>query len=101
MHLDGVVAGYGKTTILHGVSLAVARGAITTIIGPNGAGKSTVLKVVFGFLPVRQGRISFDGVDITGWQPRALIARGICYVPQGRNIFAELSVWHNLEIGVV
>jgi len=101
LRLEDVVAGYGPMTILHGVNFDVARGAISTIIGPNGAGKSTVLKVLFGFLKAQRGRVTFDGTDITGWQPRALLAQGICYVPQGRNIFGELSVWHNLEIGCV
>jgi branched-chain amino acid transport system ATP-binding protein len=99
--LDNVVAGYGKMTILQATSLSVARGAITTVIGPNGAGKSTVFKTVFGMLPARSGRIVFDGADITNLPPRDLIARGISYVPQGRNIFPELSVRHNLELGAV
>ena len=99
--LDDVIAGYGKMTILHGTSFTVRRGTITTVIGPNGAGKSTVLKTVFGMLPARAGRIMFDGRDVTNFTPRELIARGICYVPQGRNIFPELSVLHNLEIGGV
>jgi branched-chain amino acid transport system ATP-binding protein len=94
-----VVAGYGKETILHGLSFAVRRGAITTVIGPNGAGKSTAFKAAFGMLPVRSGRIFFDGRDVTNREPRDLIAAGICYVPQGRNIFPELSVLHNLELG--
>jgi branched-chain amino acid transport system ATP-binding protein len=97
--LEDVVAGYGKMTILHGTSFAVKRGSITTVIGPNGAGKSTVFKTVFGMLPARSGRIVFDGADVTNFAPRELIERGICYVPQGRNIFPELSVLHNLEIG--
>src|SRR5215510_7427097 len=88
-------------TILHGTTLAVPRGAITTVIGPNGAGKSTVFKTVFGMLPARSGRIRFEGEEITGMTPRDLLARGICYVPQGRNIFPELSVRHNLELGAV
>jgi len=99
--LDEVVAGYGKMTILHGTTLAVPRGAITTVIGPNGAGKSTVFKTVFGMLPARSGRVVFEGEDITNRAPRDLLARGICYVPQGRNIFPELSVRHNLELGAV
>jgi len=97
--LDGVTAGYGKMTILNGTTFAVGRGAITTVIGPNGAGKSTVFKTVFGMLPARSGRITFDGADITNLTPRELLARGISYVPQGRNIFPELSVRHNLELG--
>src|SRR6202023_576160 len=99
--LDDVVAGYGAMTILNGVTLTVRRGTITTVIGPNGAGKSTMFKTVFGVLPARSGRVRFDGADITNMAPRALIGRGICYVPQGRNIFPELSVRHNIELGGV
>ena len=99
--LDGVVAGYGRTTILNETTFAVCGGAITTIVGPNGAGKSTVFKAVFGLLPVRSGHIRFEGGDITDAEPRALLDSGICYVPQGRNIFPELSVFHNLELGGV
>src|ERR1700738_1183161 len=99
--LDDVVAGYGKMTILQGTSFAVPRGTITTVIGPNGAGKSTVFKTVFGMLAARSGRIVFEGAEITNLPPRGLLARGISYVPQGRNIFPELSVQHNLELGAV
>lgn len=99
--LQDVVAGYGKMTILHGTTFRVRRGAITTVIGPNGAGKSTVFKTIFGMLPARSGTIAFDGHDITNLPPRALIRHGLCYVPQGRNIFPELSVKHNLELGAV
>jgi branched-chain amino acid transport system ATP-binding protein len=101
LRFENVVAGYGKETILHGLSFTVARGAITTVIGPNGAGKSTAFKAAFGILPVRGGRIFFDDREITHRQPRELIGDGICYVPQGRNIFPELSVVHNLELGAV
>jgi len=101
LRFDDVVAGYGKETILHGLSFAVPRGAITTVIGPNGAGKSTAFKAAFGMLPVRAGRIFYDGGEITNRTPRELIAAGLCYVPQGRNIFPELSVLHNLEFGGV
>jgi branched-chain amino acid transport system ATP-binding protein len=99
LELDGVVAGYGKMTILNGTSFAVTRGAITTVIGPNGAGKSTAFKAIFGLLPVRHGQIRFDGRDITNATPRKLLEAGIVYVPQGRNIFPELTVRQNLEIG--
>jgi branched-chain amino acid transport system ATP-binding protein len=101
LRFENVVAGYGKETILHGLSFNVRRGAITTVIGPNGAGKSTAFKAAFGMLPVRSGGIFFDGREITNHAPRQLIAGGICYVPQGRNIFSELSVRHNLELGGV
>lgn len=99
LEVDGVVAGYGRMTILNGTTFKVHRGAITTIIGPNGAGKSTVFKAVFGLIGVRAGRIAFDGADITNWSPAKVLAAGICYVPQGRNIFPELSVRHNIELG--
>ena len=101
LRLEEVVAGYGSETILRGLSFSVRRGAITTVIGPNGSGKSTAFKAVFGVLPVRAGRIFYDGKEITNHTPRQLIAAGICYVPQGRNIFPELSVLHNLELGGV
>jgi branched-chain amino acid transport system ATP-binding protein len=99
--LEDVYAGYGKMTILHGTSFTVPRDAVTTVIGPNGAGKSTVFKTIFGTLRARSGRILFDCHDITNLAPRELIARGIVYVPQGRNIFPQLSVRHNLELGGV
>ena len=99
LELVDVISGYGKMTILNGTTICIARGAITTIIGPNGAGKSTVFKTVFGLLPVRSGRVHFDGADVTGLAPRRLLDLGMCYVPQGRNIFPQLSVRHNLELG--
>jgi branched-chain amino acid transport system ATP-binding protein len=99
--LDGVFAGYGQMTILNGTSAHVRRRAITTVIGPNGAGKSTMFKTVFGLLPVRAGAISFDGRDTTNFSPRQMLDAGVVYIPQGRNIFPELSVRHNLELGGV
>ena len=97
--LDNIVAGYGAMTILNGTTFNVRRATITTVIGPNGAGKSTVFKTIFGMLKARTGTITFDGADITNNTPRQLLERGICYVPQGRNIFPELTVRHNLELG--
>jgi branched-chain amino acid transport system ATP-binding protein len=101
LELEDVVAGYGEMTILNQTSFGVRRGAITTVIGPNGSGKSTVFKAVFGLLKLRSGTIRFHGAVISGLSPRTLLERGICYVPQGRNIFPELSVRHNLELGLV
>ena len=101
LEIRDIVAGYGRMTILNGTSFDVPRGAITTVIGPNGAGKSTVFKTVFGMLPARTGTVRFDGRDVTNWTPRKLLEVGICYVPQGRNIFAEMSVRHNVEFGAV
>ena len=99
LEIENVVSGYGKLTVLNGTGFQVARGAITTIIGPNGAGKSTVFKAVFGLLPVQSGRIVFNGRETTNLGPQKLLELGMSYVPQGRNIFPELSVRHNLELG--
>ncbi|MGO4570816.1 ABC transporter ATP-binding protein [Microvirga sp. 2TAF3] len=88
-------------TILNGTTFDVPRGSITTVIGPNGAGKSTVFKTIFGMLPARTGSVRFNGQDVTNWTPRRLLEAGICYVPQGRNIFPEMSVRHNIEFGAV
>ena len=96
-----LVGGYGRMTILNDCSFEVPRHAITTVIGPNGAGKSTAFKAVFGLLRLQSGRVLLDGTEVTGQPPAALIARGVCYIPQGRNIFPELSVRDNIELGGV
>jgi branched-chain amino acid transport system ATP-binding protein len=101
VEMEDVVAGYGAMTILNGTSFRIARGAITTIIGPNGAGKSTVFKTIFGLLRPRSGVVRVAGRDATKWSQRELLAAGVCYIPQGRNIFPELSVRHNIELGAV
>jgi branched-chain amino acid transport system ATP-binding protein len=101
LDVQGLVGGYGKMTILNGTSFTVPSGSITTVIGPNGAGKSTVFKAIFGLLKLREGKIVFGGRDITGLSQRDLLTSGICYVPQGRNIFPELTVRHNIELGAV
>jgi len=101
LRLDGIFAGYGKMTILNGTSARIRRGAITTVVGPNGAGKSTMFKTIFGLLPVRAGSISFDGRDTTNFSPRQMLDARVVYIPQGRNIFPELNVCHNLELGGV
>ena len=95
-----VVAGYTPSlTILNELTLDVRRAEITLLIGPNGAGKSTVLKTLFGLLVPRQGEVLFEGRSIGGRSPRSLLAEGIAFVPQGRNLFGSLSVLHNLELG--
>jgi branched-chain amino acid transport system ATP-binding protein len=101
LDVQGLVGGYGKMTILNGTTFSVPAGSITTVIGPNGAGKSTVFKAIFGLLKLREGRIVFKGRDITGLGQRELLNAGICYVPQGRNIFPELSVRDNIQLGAV
>jgi len=100
LELDGVVAGYvAEIDILSDVRLAVQAGSITGVIGPNGAGKSTLLKTVFGFLHPHRGRITFDGQEISAAAPHTIKRRGIGYVPQGTNIFPQLTVHENLQLG--
>ena len=101
LSLHDVFAGYGKMTILNGTTALIRRAKITTVIGPTGAGKSTLFKTVFGMLGVRTGKVQFLGQDTTNWTPRKMLDAGMCYVPQGRNIFPELGVKHNLEFGGV
>ena len=100
LELDAVVAGYvAGIDILNDLRLRVEPGTITGVIGPNGAGKSTLLKTIFGFLHPDQGRIVFDGHDIGRLAPHALKRLGISYVPQGTNVFPQLTVQENLELG--
>jgi len=95
----GLTAGYGKMDILHDVSLDVDAGEIVSIIGPNGAGKSTAFKTIVGFLRPRQGRVIFNGAEITGLRPDLVLRRGLAYVPQGRIVFPQMTVLENLEMG--
>ena len=99
LEVADVVAGYGDTEILRGVSIEVRDGEIVSIIGPNGAGKSTLMKAIFGLLHPRQGTIAFEGSDISALQPYQIVERGMTYVPQVANVFTELTVEENLEMG--
>jgi branched-chain amino acid transport system ATP-binding protein len=94
-----VVAGYKDFMILNDLSFSVPTGSITLLIGPNGAGKSTVLKTLFGLLTPKQGHVYLNGKEITGASQKDLLAKGIAFVPQGRNLFGQLSVYENLELG--
>jgi branched-chain amino acid transport system ATP-binding protein len=91
--------GYGAITALRGVGLDVRAGEIVTLIGSNGAGKSTLLRAVSGLLRPRRGAIVFDGHDITFARPDQIVRLGVCHVPEGRRIFANLSVLENLQMG--
>jgi ABC-type branched-subunit amino acid transport system ATPase component len=95
----GVVAGYGETEILHGVSIAVDEGEVVTIIGPNGCGKSTLLKAIVGLVRVWNGNVAFRDRDISGAPPETIVRAGLCYVPQTSNVFPSLSIRENLEMG--
>ena len=99
IQFEDVVAGYKDFMILNKLSFTARTGSITLLMGPNGAGKSTVLKTLFGLLKPRQGRITLNGENVTGADPKTLLARGIAFVPQGRNLFGNLSVYENLELG--
>ena len=99
IEFDDVVAGYKDFMILNNLSFKVKKGSITLLLGPNGAGKSTVLKTLFGLLKPRQGRILLDGEDISGRTQKELLAKGIAFVPQGRNLFGQLTVYQNMELG--
>lgn len=101
LEATGIYSGYGETEILHGVSLRVEGGEFVTIIGPNGAGKSTLVKTIIGLLKPRQGKVVFDGKEITGRNPEELVLRGLAYVPQTSNTFPSLTVRENLEMGAI
>ena len=92
-------AGYGETEILKGINLRVEHSEIVAIIGPNGAGKSTVVKSVLGLLNIKSGNISLNGNNIVGIAPDKAIKSGISYVPQTHNIFPNLTITENLEMG--
>jgi branched-chain amino acid transport system ATP-binding protein len=99
LSMEGVAGGYGDADILHGVDLRVDAGEIVAIVGPNGAGKSTAMKAVFGLVKVRRGHIWFNGAPISGLSPDRIVRRGVCYVPQVDNVFREMTVHENLEMG--
>jgi branched-chain amino acid transport system ATP-binding protein len=89
---------YGDSHVLHGVSLAVGAGEVVAILGRNGMGKTTLIRSVIGFTPPRRGSVRLDGKDITAWAPFRRIERGMALVPQGRRVFASLSVRENLDV---
>ena len=99
LRAEALTAGYGKMPILHDVTFIVTPGELVAVIGPNGAGKSTAFKVIVGFLKPSEGRVLFDGDDITGLRPDQVLRRGLAYVPQGRIVFPQMTVLENLEMG--
>ena len=90
---------YGAIVALHGISLDVEKGEIVALIGANGAGKTTTLRTISGLLKPRRGSVSYQGRTITGVKPHAITAMGVSHVPEGRGIFANLTVSDNLELG--
>ena len=99
LEASDVVAGYGQTEILHGVSIRVEPGEMITIIGPNGCGKSTLMKAIVGLVRVRSGSVKFRGTDISTHPPERIVRTRLCYVPQSNNVFPSLSIRENLEMG--
>jgi branched-chain amino acid transport system ATP-binding protein len=99
LEVEALRAGYGDTVILHGIDMVAEAGELAVIIGPNGAGKSTLIKALFGIVATHAGRVRFADADITGATPERLVALGLAYVPQERNVFPTLTVAENLEMG--
>lgn len=99
LRVENLSAGYGTTKIVDGVSFTVLLGTVVTLVGPNGAGKSTLLKSLVGDSRLLGGHVFLDGAEVTGWQMERLVARGMGYVPQVRDVFETLSVEENLEMG--
>ncbi len=99
LEATGIVAGYGDTEILHGVSISVKAGEIVTIIGPNGCGKSTFMKAVVGIVRVKAGSVVFRDQDISSRAPGQIVRAGLCYVPQTANVFPSLTIRENLDMG--
>ena len=97
--LENVSVNYGAIEALRGVSLRVEKGEVVTLIGANGAGKTTTLRTITGLLEPRDGRVTFEGDDISGTATHRLVARGISMSPEGRGVFANLSVRENLRMG--
>jgi branched-chain amino acid transport system ATP-binding protein len=99
LELHDVTAGFGAVTVLHGITLTVEQGSIAGVFGLNGAGKSVTMKTVAGVVPARSGTIVFDGQDITRLSPERRVALGMGHVPQGRQVFPQLTVEENLRLG--
>jgi urea transport system ATP-binding protein len=101
LEIQGLSVFYGESQVLWDVSLSVPAGGVVCLMGRNGVGKTTLLKTIMGLLPVRAGRIVFDGRDLGGRRPEERSACGIGYVPQGREIFPNLTVAENLRMGAL
>ena len=101
LQVEELVSGYGRIQVLHGVSFEVAEGEVVALLGANGAGKTTMLRAVSGLLPTWSGRVLFNGKDLRGLPPEKRCALGLGHLPEGRGIFASLSVRENLDLGTL
>jgi branched-chain amino acid transport system ATP-binding protein len=99
LRVEGLTAGYGGPPIVENVNVQARPGAITASVGPNGAGKSTLLKAIAGLIRPTAGRVFVDGTDVTGQPAERLVRKGLAYVPQVANVFPDLTVRENLEMG--
>jgi branched-chain amino acid transport system ATP-binding protein len=99
LEIDALQGGYGEVQVLWGLDLCLAKSGIACLVGSNGAGKTTLLRTLSGLLPVRGGAIRFEGETITGLRPDQILTRGIAHVPEGRRLFASMSVEDNLLMG--
>jgi branched-chain amino acid transport system ATP-binding protein len=97
--LDDIHTAYGLSRVLFGISLEVAAGECVSLLGRNGVGKTTTLRSIMGLTPPARGHVRWHGREVTGWPPHRAARAGIGFVPEDRRIFAELSVWENLEVG--
>jgi urea transport system ATP-binding protein len=98
LEFEDLHVGYGRSVVLHGVSLEVPGGGVAAVLGHNGAGKSTLLRAAMGLLKPRRGRVLLDGEDITKLAPHQRVARGMAYVPQGQQSFPHLTTAENLQL---
>ena len=99
LEVEALQAGYGDVQVLWGIGLKVMRGRVTTLLGATGAGKTTSLRAITGSIRPRGGRVLFGGEDVTRLSPHAKTARGLVLVPEGRQLFGEMTVEENLEMG--
>ena len=101
LSLSGLEAGYGRLRVLRGISLTVPKGRIVALLGGNGAGKTTTLRAISGLVPVRAGEVRLGDILIHGLPSHRIFAAGIALVPQGRELFPEMTVAENLELGAL
>ena len=98
LEVDELYTSYGLSRVLFGISLEVRAGECVCLLGRNGVGKSTTMRSIMGLTPPQSGRVRFNGTDITGWAPYRVARAGLGFVPEDRRIFADLTVWENLDV---
>ena len=99
LHIEDLIAGYGKSEALHGVSVSIGAGKVVALIGANGAGKSTLVNTISRLLPISSGRIEFEGADVSSLSAADMVELGVIQVPEGRKLFGSLTVDENLMLG--